>query len=252
MSAVKTMWSLLLLSSLKAKFWALVKLGFGGWEGLRTLLTSALSSSSSCWLSLVQATSLAVMYSKLGGCLWDTTKLSTLARTDLCASVKGLLYTLMTHFGLGSFREDPWGSLFGGLGVGLLSQELALSAWEAVMFPWEAWRALCLAECLGFCLPDLVTWLPAWLEGRLLPAWEGFPPAGVYVVDSLPAWEEVLSPRKGGTAWVVDELLSSPKGRSVPVWEVGDATKLLPSLGGKVSTSLGSCLSACLSGLRCH
>ena len=61
------------------------------------------------------------MYSKLGGCLGDTTKLGALARTDLCAGVKGLLDKLMTHFGLGCSKEDPWGSLFGGLGVGLLS-----------------------------------------------------------------------------------------------------------------------------------
>ena len=87
----------------------------------------------------------------------DTAKLGPLARTDLCAGVKGLLDKLMTHFGFGSSREDPWGSLFGGLGVGLLSREPALSAWETVLFPWEAWRALCLAECLGFCLPDLLT-----------------------------------------------------------------------------------------------
>ena len=76
-----------------------------------------------------------VMYSKLGGCLGDTTKLDPLARTDLCAGVKSLLDKLMTHFGLGSSGEDPWGSLFGGLGVGLLSWEPVLSAWEAVLFP---------------------------------------------------------------------------------------------------------------------
>ena len=79
------------------------------------------------------------MYSKLRGCLGDTTKLGPLARTDLCAGVKGLLDKLMTHFGLGSSGEDPWRSLFGGLGVRLLSWEPVLSAWEAVLFPWEAW-----------------------------------------------------------------------------------------------------------------
>ena len=105
----------------------------------------------------MQAASIAVMHSKLGGYLGDTTKLGPLARTYLCAGIKGLLVKLMTNFGLGSSGKDPWRSLFGGLGVGLLSQEPALSAWEAVLFPWEAWRALCLAECLEFCLPDLVT-----------------------------------------------------------------------------------------------
>ena len=53
------------------------------------------------------------MYSKLGGCLGDTAKLGPLARTDLCAGVKGLLDRLMTHFGLGFSEEDPWGSLLG-------------------------------------------------------------------------------------------------------------------------------------------
>ena len=82
-----------------------------------------------------------------------------------------------------------------------------MSAWEAVLFPWEARRALCLVECLGFCLPDLVPWLPAWLVGRLLPAWEELSLAGVWVVTSLPAWEEMPSPGKEGTAWVITELL---------------------------------------------
>ena len=50
---------------------------------------------------------MAVIYSKLGGCLGVTTKLGPLARTDLCAGVKGLLDRLMTHLGLGSSGEDP-------------------------------------------------------------------------------------------------------------------------------------------------
>ena len=70
---------------------------------------------------------MAVMYSKLEGCLGDTAKVGPLARTDICAGVKGLLDKLMTHFGLGSSGEDPWGSLLWGLGVGLLSWEPALS-----------------------------------------------------------------------------------------------------------------------------
>ena len=57
---------------------------------------------------------MAVMYSKLGGCLGDTAKLGPLARTDLCAGVKGLLDTLMTHLGLGSSMEEPWGDCTGG------------------------------------------------------------------------------------------------------------------------------------------
>ena len=55
---------------------------------------------------------MAVIYSKLGGCFGETTKLGPLARTDLCALVKCLLERLMTHFGLGScLGEEPWGML---------------------------------------------------------------------------------------------------------------------------------------------
>ena len=55
---------------------------------------------------------MAAMYSKLGGCLGETTKLGPLARTDLCALIKGLVDKLMTHFGLGSSQEEePWGLL---------------------------------------------------------------------------------------------------------------------------------------------
>ena len=137
LSAVRTMQSLSLLSSLRAAFCALVKLGLGGWEDLRTLLISALSSSASCWLSLVQAASMAVMYSKLGGCLGVTSKLGPLARTDLWAGVKGLLERLMTHLGLGSSFEEPWLGLPGGVEVGLPSWEVVLASWEG---------------CVGLCL----------------------------------------------------------------------------------------------------
>ena len=73
---------------------------------------------------------MAVMYSKLGGCLGLTAKLGPLARTDLCAAVKGLLDRLMTHLGLGSSLEEPQLDLLGGMGVGLPSQEVELSSWE--------------------------------------------------------------------------------------------------------------------------
>ena len=61
---------------------------------------------------------MAVMYSKLGGCLGVTAKLGPLARTDLCAGVKGLLERLMTHLGLGSSLEEPWLDLLGGVEEG--------------------------------------------------------------------------------------------------------------------------------------
>ena len=137
--------SLSLLSSLRAIFCALVRLGLGRCEDLRTLLISALSSSASCWLSLVQAASMAVMYSKLGGCLGVTAKLGPLARTDLCAGVKGLLERLMTHLGFGSSLEEPWLVLLGGVEEGVPSLEVVQASGEG----WEGW---CLGECLVPCL----------------------------------------------------------------------------------------------------
>ena len=119
---------------------------------------------------------MAVIYSKLGGCLGETIKLGPLARTDLWAGVKGLLDKLMTHLGLGSSLEDPWGSLLGMVGVGVPSWELVLSAWEAVLFSWgsmgcpmpkgmpealPAWPSLiaCLT-CLGVSLGGITVTFP--------------------------------------------------------------------------------------------
>ena len=152
----------------------------------------------------------------------DTTKLGPLARTDLWAGVKGLLERLMTHLVVGSAGEDPCRSLLGRLGVGLASQVPALSAWEAVLIPWEAWRALCLAECLGFWLPYLVTWLPAWFVG-LFPAQEEFSPAGK---------DAKLLPSPGGRRAPAC-LLPSLGGRRAPAWEAWDAAKLVPSPKGR-------------------
>ena len=76
---------------------------------------------------------MAVIYSNLGGCFWETAKLGPLASTDLCALVKGLLDKLITHFGLGSSKwEEPWGLLY------LEGEDLAsleALAWEDT--PWE-------------------------------------------------------------------------------------------------------------------
>ena len=112
---------------------------------------------------------MAVMYSKLGGCLGDTTKLGPLARTDLCAQVKGLMDKLITHLGLGSSKEDPWGAYWG---EGVPSWEPALLAWGVALFPWEAWEALSLAECLTACLPACLLGAIACL-GRTFPRWRG-------------------------------------------------------------------------------
>ena len=73
---------------------------------------------------------MAVMHSKLGGCFGETAKLGPLASTDLCALVKGLLERLITHFGLGSSKEEgPWGLLC------LLGRGEDLASWKAL-----AWK----------------------------------------------------------------------------------------------------------------
>ena len=152
-------------------FWVLVKLGLGGRKTLG-LLISALNSSASCWLSLVHAASMTVMYSKLGGCLGDTTTLDPLARTELCAWVKGLLDRLMTHLGLGSSKEEPWGSLLGGRGLGAFPGTSATCLGSSTV-PLGSLGGLHLVECLPACLPACLSYcLPAWVE-ELLPAWEG-------------------------------------------------------------------------------
>ena len=198
MSAVRTMQSLSILSSLKAKFWTLVRLGLGDEKTLGLYWLQPLSSSVSCWLNLVQAASMAVIYSKLGGCLGATANLGPLAKTDLCAGVKGLLDRLMTHLGLGSSREDPWGSLWGvRCGIAILGTSTVCLGGSTVPLgilegPLPGWMS-------GCCLLDLVTWLPAW------PAWEEFSPAGE---------------------------------RWAPAWQAGEATGLPPSSGEGEVTGL--------------
>ena len=157
------MQSLSLLSSLMACNWDLVTLGLGGWKDLRTLLITALSSSASCWPSLVQTASIAMIYSRLGGCQGVTAKLGPLASTDLCAWVKGLLDKLMTHLGLGSSNE-----------LSMEDQGTALDAWASVL-AWGAWDLT--GEAGGGML---IAWVSA-------PAWAL--PGG----DALTAWASALS-----------------------------------------------------------
>ena len=158
-----------------AEFWALVRL-FGGWKDLSTWFILALSSSASCWLNLVQAASMAVIQSKLGGCLGVTTKLGPLASTDLCAGVKGLLEMFITHFGLGSSKgEEPCGVWC------LLGKDPA--SWEALSWgstPWgpavSCWETLLISlEVLPACLAlSLAKHLTAW-GGVVLSAVEYYP-----------------------------------------------------------------------------
>ena len=87
---------------------------------------------------------MAVMYSKLGGCFGETTKLGPLARTDLCALIKGLLDRLMTHFGLGSsLGRNPGIVLPIGKGEGLASWGLVLLVtWDTLAWDVPGWEAL--------------------------------------------------------------------------------------------------------------
>ena len=182
---------------------------------------------------------MAIMYSKLGGCFGETAKLGPLARTDLCALLKGLLDRLMTHFGLGSSMEEPWGlfcllgrrEALASWGQALLVTwealaweephwEASLSDWEIVLSArgvlpawelptwellfWEACKTLSLAEHLT---PRVVRGLPAW--GTLLSAQERALSAGK--AWGLPAWETVLS------AW--ERALSAGQDWGLPVWE---------------------------------
>ena len=55
---------------------------------------------------------MAVIYSKLGGCLGETTKSGPLASTHLCAGAKGLLDKLITHLGLGSSKGKNPGECY--------------------------------------------------------------------------------------------------------------------------------------------
>ena len=218
---------------------------------------------------------MAVIYSKFGGCLGVTTKFGPLARTDLWAGVKGLLERLMTHLGLGSSLEDPWG-VYWGVVVRLSSQEI-------VLFSWEAWGALCLVEHLRPCLTDLawllnwpaggellsspgerwaVTWgvlLPS-LGGRWAVAWGGLLARGELLPslggrwaiaggELLPllegrweiAWEELLPSPKGRWALAGGELLPSPGGRSaIAGGELGE--ELLPSPEGRWAVAGGELL----------
>ena len=82
---------------------------------------------------------MAVIYSKLGGCLGVTTKLGPLASTDLCAGVKGLLERFITHFGLGSSEgKEPCGVLY------LLGKDPA--SWEALSWGVPLGEQQCLTE----------------------------------------------------------------------------------------------------------
>ena len=111
-----------------------------------------------------------MMYSRLGGCLWETTKLGLLVSIDLWALVKGLLDKLITHLGLGSSSElllmEPWGLL----------------ALIACLLAWRNWGEQCYLPGSYCCLLGQRCWLHGHQcflpgEGHWLPGYQHSQPA---------------------------------------------------------------------------
>ena len=150
--------------------------------------------------------------------LWGNQQsLVPLPKTDLCALVKGLLYTLMTHFGLGSsMGEEPLGCLLG-KAEGLASWELALLValgtlaweepnWEAspsweialsangVLPAWElpAWELLFWEACKALSLAECLTTGVAWG----MPTWKTSPSAWERVLSAWEAWGQHSPPEE--------------------------------------------------------
>ena len=168
---------------------------------------------------------MAVMYY-----LGDTAKLGPLARSDLCAWVKGLLDRLMTYLGLGSSEEDPWGSLLGDMGW-VAFPGTSATYLGVVLFPWEAWGALCLDECLTACLPEL---LPA-----CLPELRGYCLLGKDIPLQECCWGDCATclgrsavPRKVGNCLTtcLSYCLPAYVEGLLPAWEVPSLAGML--LGG--------------------
>ena len=91
--------------------------------------------------------------------------------------LRGVVTCLESAFPCRSFRGDLAACLGGALSLG---------RWEI------AWLSAWVAACL-----------PAWVEGELLPAWEGPSLAGRWLgVTALPAWGEALSLGQWETAWL--------------------------------------------------
>ena len=227
------------LSSLIAKCSALVRLSLGGWEALSTQFILALSASASCWLSLVKAASMAVMYSKLRGCFGETRKLGPLASTDLCALVKGLLDKLITHFGLSSSKEEePWRLLY------ILGRGEDLASWKTLAWEDAAWETL--LSCWEIVLSTLGV-LPSCLEELLgvwpacLPRWiRGITCLGIVIRGSLWGPKACRAPN----CWdCLGEDCTLCLGKSAICWRsLGDCTLCL----GKSAVCWGSLGIACL------
>ena len=163
---------------------------------------------------------------QLGGCLGEITKLGPLARTaDLCTWVKGLLDKLITHLGLGSSMEEPWGlfallllggsvSSLGASSTCLGSSAVLLGSLECPKPSWapvaSAWTVTCLlvvvsggssscfleiriASCLGSgAIRGGKAWeisLSSW--GIALCAWEA-----LSIIEHLAAWGEATFTRE--------------------------------------------------------
>ena len=187
---------------------------------------------------------MAVIYSKLGGCLGVTAKLGPLARTDLCAGVKGLLERLMTHLGLGSSLEEPWLDLWG--------------VWRRGAFPGgctglrgrlSGLKPGGKPSTLPVC-PGGVVLCPAWdaLWG-LLEAWEELFSSLAVLDLGWGGWGGELLASEWSCAAPGGELLPSPGGRwaiaGVWMWEgtwpIVWLFTWFRSWGGELLASEGSC-----------
>ena len=166
---------------------------------------------------------MAVMYSRLGGCLGDTSKLGPLASTDIWAWVNGLPDKLITHFRLGSSSVLP-----------LIWEETGGALWYVNCSP--SWLPTCLGAVLVSWEPALPTW-----EAVLL-AWEA----------ALPSWDLVLVPWESAlTAWGLELPITC-----LPAWELTVCLGITNCLGGmRCADCLGIsaiCLGTTCLGEQCY
>ena len=90
---------------------------------------------------------MSVIYSKLGGCLGVTAKVRSFSQNRPLSWGQRFAGKVNDPLRVRFFIRRPLGEPTGGV--------VRLSSQEIVLFPWEAWGALCLEECLRPCLTDL-------------------------------------------------------------------------------------------------
>ena len=198
---------------------------------------------------------MAVMYSKLGGCLGVTAKLGSFSQNRPLSWCQGFVGKVNDPLRVGFLHKKNTGVACWGSGGGVVFPGDGAILQGRLGYP-------CLEECLQPCLTDLVRLLdwPAWGElvawGKLLPslggrravAWEALLPSpeGRWAM----AWEELLPSPKGRWAVAGGELLPLPRGRWAIAGELGGMPDawllawgmLLPLLGGRRAVAGGELL----------